>query len=256
MSEIVDLPKTDPRLDWNPRLDERSRRFAISTLVPVQPEVRKLWTPGPLFDQGREGACVGFAWTGELCASPCPDYTVPQTTGNQYASAYYRRCKQIDEWEGEDYSGTSVLAGAKVGRERGAWESYYWCFNMEDVRNAVISTGPVVIGVPWYRSMYRTADNGLVTVDKDSGLAGGHAILLTGYHPNLRLNQNGRYQYLRAFRWRNSWGGAYGYLNTRTGQRNGNGWIAYAQLEELFTMWGTEACIPVNRRPVRISQVA
>ena len=246
------LPKTDTRLDWNPRLDERSRKFNIRQALATQPEVNKLWSSGPVIDQGHEGACVGFGWTGELMASPMPDYDVPEHVANRYALGWYNRAKQIDEWDGVDYDGTSVLAGAKVGKERGAFDGYYWAFDMEAIRNAVIAAGPVVIGVPWYNSMYDTAANGLVTVDTASGLAGGHCLVLTGYRHHMRFIVNHKYEYKRVFRWRNSWGRSYGVLNSSTGLSNGNGWITYDDLSNLFEMWGTEACIPVGRHRINI----
>jgi len=246
------LPKEDPRLDWNPRLDERSLRFASATLIDKQPEVERLWKSGPVLDQGSEGACVGFGWTGEGLSSPYPHHSANVDNANAYALSVYRRAKQIDEWDGENYDGTSVLAGAKVMIEKGAIGSYWWAFSMEDIRSAVIALGPVVIGVPWYNSMYSTRDDGWVDVDVDSGLAGGHCLFLSGYRPRMRFYvPGGGYEYHRVFRWRNSWDEQYGYM-TQTGYRNGNGWITYDQLAKLFELYGTEACVPMARKTFRI----
>jgi hypothetical protein len=61
-------------------------------------------------DQGKEGACVGFAWSHELAA-----YPVRVEVDDEFArSKIYAEAQKIDEWPGEAYHGTSVLAGAKV----------------------------------------------------------------------------------------------------------------------------------------------
>ncbi len=235
--------------DWTPRFDERSRGFAVGPVVGAQPDVEKLWRAGVLIDQGSEGACVGFGWTGEASASPAPDRGFTGREGNKYALSYYNRCKEIDEWAGVDYSGTSVLAGAKVGKERGHHREYRWCFGIDDVRKAVIAEGPVVLGIPWHQGMYQTTDHGLVTVK--GRRVGGHCILVTGYNPNLRMVVDGKAERIRAFRLRNSWGDGWGRLDPSTNRRNGNGWIRYDDLSRLLD--GGEACVPVRRRQTRIA---
>lgn len=195
---------------------------------------------GTVLDQGSEGACVGFGWTADLLASPKPHKT-DDATGNRYALDIYRNAKLIDEWEGEDYDGTSVLAGAKIVRERGYIDSYRWAFGVEDVKNAILTTGPVVIGIPWYDSMYGTRKSGLVEVGGE--VVGGHCITITGYHPSMRIrgeDWNARY---KVFRWRNSWGPYYGI--------NGDGLIRYEDLRDLLADQG-EACVPVDRKKVSL----
>lgn len=193
-----------------------------------------MWDEGTVLDQGSEGACVGFAWTNELLASPAqPEEQPDAALGNAVAVSYYRRARVVDEWPGEDYEGTSVLAGAKMVLQDGFISQYRWCFNTEDLRDAIISEGPVVIGIPWYSGMYRTRRDGLVVVDGD--LVGGHAILITGYDPAMIID--GRpYE---VFRWRNSWGTGYGI--------GGSGYILYEDLSKLLKQNG-EACVPMGRK--------
>lgn len=240
------FPTTDRRLDWISQHDPKSLDYPIRPCLmdrrTVIEDIPKAWSLGAVLDQGYEGSCVGHGWTAELIASPKPDpYTGPGP-GHQYAVDLYRRAQQIDEWEGEDYEGTSVLAGAKVVTERGLISEYRWCFSIEDVRDAVITSGPVVIGIPWYESMYETRPSGLVEVDGD--LVGGHCLLVYGYHPGMRISGedwNARY---RVFRWRNSWGPGYG--------KNGNGLIRYEDLRDLLADWG-EAAVSVGRKTVRLT---
>jgi len=64
------------------------------------------------YNQGNEGACVAFG------ISRC----MSLLNRRRYAPwEFYRRAQQIDEWPGEDYSGTSVRAGMDVARLEGLW---------------------------------------------------------------------------------------------------------------------------------------
>ena len=196
--------------------------------------VRKVWDEGTILDQGSEGACVGFAWTGELLAEPAAPKTQPSAEyANKLASVFYHDAKKVDEWPGENYDGTSVLAGAKVMHARGLIGEYRWCFSIKDVRNALIEEGPVVIGIPWFDGMYETDSNGVVQISGD--LAGGHAIVLTGYDPQFKIGNVTE----EHFKWTNSWGDDYGI--------DGSGWISRRNLEFLLAQSG-EACVPMQRQ--------
>jgi hypothetical protein len=219
------------------QFDERSLGFGIAEIVPAQEPRAKYWTPGLITDQGSEGACVGHGWTGELLASPKP-FKPTFERANEFAHGIYKRAQVLDPWPGEDYSGTSVLAGAKAIQELGYFEQYRWAFSVEQVRDAIIAEGPVVIGVNWYDGMYYTEPNGLVNVSGQR--VGGHCLVLTGYSPRARLQ--GVKGYVEGFRWKNSWGTSYG--------KNGIGFIRIEDLDRLLHEQG-EACIPVNRKRVR-----
>lgn len=181
------MDNRDRVLDWAPNHDPRSRAFAIRTLITVEPVKRnKLWRVGPILDQGREGACVGFGWTAESLATPVAvDLTrvaanVPRDP-TAYAQDVYRRARRIDEWAGENYEGTSVNAGAKICRENGVVVEYRWAFGVGDVVNTVLSKGPVVLGINWYSGMYE-APNGVLT--PSGTIVGGHCLLAVGYTLN------------------------------------------------------------------------
>jgi hypothetical protein len=241
------FPSEDPRLDWVSQHDPESLNYPIRAVMASTVEKRpKLWKP-PAFalDQGREGACVGFGWTGELIGSPFPDRTAQEGVANLYARGHYLRAKQIDEFPGEDYDGTSVLAGAKVAQERDFLDEYRWALSVEDLRDAVITTGPAVLGIPWYEDMYETRPSGLVEVGGE--LVGGHCIYVYGYHPAMRIRGEDYESRFEVFRWRNSWGASYG--------NNGSGLIRLEDLRDLLKTWG-EACIPVTRRKVRLGASA
>lgn len=62
------------------------------------------------YDQGTEGACVGFASARMMTLLNRRRYD---------ARWLYHEAQKIDEWPGEGYSGTSVRAGMDVLRDRG-----------------------------------------------------------------------------------------------------------------------------------------
>ena len=226
---------TERTFDWVSQHDPKSRKYAVRSVLKQRNIEKKptLWQEGIVLDQGSEGACVGFAWTGELLAEPEAPKAQPSFSyANSLALSFYKEAQKIDQWPGENYEGTSVLAGAKIMQQAGFIGEYRWCFGIDDVRDAVISEGPVVIGVPWFDGMYDTRSNGLVKLAGKS--TGGHAILITGYHPRMRFGNVTE----EVFRWRNSWGTDYGI--------NGSGWIKVKDLSKLLSDNG-EACVPMQR---------
>lgn len=218
-------------LDYVPRLDERNNLHLVRhvmTAANANWGRSAWWTGGRVLDQGAEGACVGFAVAGEYGASPVRGFI-----GNDLARFIYGRAKEIDEWEGVDYEGTSVRAGMLVGRERGWWDGFRWAKNMDELLVGLQNWGPVVVGVEWKEGMYETRKDGIVRAEGE--VVGGHAILITGYSP--RYGSHGK-----RFRWRNSWGPSYGV--------NGNGYISPADLEKILFGAGGEAAV-IEKRSLR-----
>lgn len=170
--------------NWIPTFDERSKDFPLRAVIGERPKRRtKQWRSGPIIDQGREGACVGFGWTAEALSTPVSvdlsrvKADVPRDP-TAFAHHIYQRAKVLDIWEGEDYDGTSVLAGAKAMREAGLVKEFRWCFSVEDVIDAVLTKGPVVLGIYWYESMYE-APEGILSVS--GKIVGGHCITAVGF---------------------------------------------------------------------------
>ena len=226
---------TERTFDWRSRHDPRSKNYPMATVLRQRdiPVEEKFWEEGIVLDQGSEGACVGFAWTGELLAEPEAPRQQPEVYyANNLAKDFYHEAKKIDEWPGENYDGTSVLAGAQIMQRMGFIGEYRWCFKVDQIRKSILSEGPVVIGIPWFDGMYNTGPGGLVRVSGKS--TGGHAILLTGYSPKMKFGNS----YHEVFRWRNSWGKAYGV--------GGSGFIKVGDLANLLSQGG-EACVPMQR---------
>jgi hypothetical protein len=181
---MEDVMSEQPIFNWVPTFDERSKDFPLRAAISARPKRRtKKWRNGVILDQGREGACVGFGWTAEALSTPvavdlkrlkadAPD------DPTAFAHHIYERAKVLDIWAGEDYDGTSVLAGAKAMREAGLVKEFRWCFTIEDVIDALMTKGPVVLGLYWYEGMY-DAPEGILSVSGE--IVGGHCITAVGY---------------------------------------------------------------------------
>lgn len=205
--------------------DERSRQFPIRAVVPKRPR-SYTWNVGIHLDQGSEGACVGFAWSHEVAARP----VITKGITNEFArNRVYKEAQKIDEWEGESYEGTSVLAGAKIIQQLGGMGEYRWAFGLDDLRLAVGHAGPAVLGVNWYEGMFDADGEGFIHATGQ--LYGGHAIVCFG------VNQNEGY-----FKLHNSWGADWGH--------GGACKIRFDQMAKLLSEYG-EACIPVKRKKIQ-----
>lgn len=117
------------------------------------------------YDQGTEGACVGFAcsWMMSIFNRRLYD-----------ACRLYQEAQRVDEWDdtppGE---GTSVRAGLDVLRALGHWVKPHrapfadladpahgihenrWATTVDEVRTAIALGCPVVLGVNWYSNFDR-----------------------------------------------------------------------------------------------------
>lgn len=224
------FPDVQPKLDRVPFFDERSRAFGVSRMLSGRTITRRkrIWTTVAPLDQGREGACVGFAIAGELAATPRRH----QST-NDSARQLYQFAREQDREMGNVWNeGASVLAGVKAAVKLGLVLRYFWAFSVDEIIDAVIARGPVVLGVNWYSAMYQTNPDGLVTVE--GVLVGGHAILLNGFWPNHpAFGQD-------MLVWTNSWGADYGI--------NGRGFVRVPDLARLLSGRG-EAVVMLDSKP-------
>ena len=204
------------------KFDERSRNYPIRTLLAPDAKPRSYtWRCNVTLDQGPDGACTGFAVSHEAAARPKEVKDVSYVT----AMAIYHRAREIDEWPGENYEGSSVLAAMKAGAEHGWYTEYRWAFGESDLSLAIGHSGPAVLGINWYEGMFEPDSKGFI---KPTGrIAGGHAILCNGYNFKKQI-----------YRLHNSWGNTWG--------KNGEVFITAEDLSFLLKDQG-EACIPVKR---------
>lgn len=223
MDEIVlkdGTVATDRRLDRVKEFDPESKLYPIRAMVPPKPLETKVWDLNCWFDQGQEGACVGHGWGHEICAEP-----FPRTIEHSVCFDIYRGAQLIDDWPGENYSGTSVLAGAKMAVNLGFIQEYRWAFGLQDLLDALSHFGPAVLGVNWYEGMSNPDADGYIRPTGQQ--TGGHCIVAIG------VNVEERYVLLH-----NSWGTGWG--------ENGRCKISWDDLATLLEQGG-EACIPVTR---------
>lgn len=205
-------------------LDEASLRYPargvlFSTDAPL---VSKTWRRSAPYDQGQTSQCVIFTGKGEINSEPFRtplNYLKRLTYDTDHM---YQVAQELDEWPGEapDYDGTSVLAGHKAMLQENFISEYRWCFGLNDVLQTLSQHGCVGIGITWYESMFDPISTyGMLNVDTESGVAGGHAVELIG------LNVTSKYVIGV-----NSWGYGWGY--------KGRFRMKFADLDKLLKDYG------------------
>jgi hypothetical protein len=201
--------------------DDRSRNYPIRRTMTPKKRRSYTWKCDIYLDQGSEGACTGFAVSHEAAARPA----IVKNITERIAKEVYYRARQLDEWPGENYSGSSVLGAMKAALEKGWYKEYRWAFGEDDLALAIGYYGPAVLGINWYDGMTSPNENGLIKVSGE--ICGGHAILCNGYSIKTGL-----------YRLHNSWSLDWGI--------NGDGFISKEDMKRLLEEQG-EACIPVVR---------
>lgn len=158
----------------------------------------------PRYDQGQEGACVGFAWSWAMSILNRRFYAARKL----YIEAQHR--DQYADTPPEE--GTDVVAGAQVLMEQGHWRfargvtfplaafegisNFSQAKTVDEIRLAISLNTPVVLGINWYSDfdMPRWIDigaggkrwwighPGLLDVNSPylGAIRGGHAICCCG----------------------------------------------------------------------------
>jgi len=217
------------------------RDFLVTTLVedviyelPEKFSIRNKMSP--VKNQGREGACAGFAGVAVKEYQEKIDYGF---TDDRYVDLserfLYEEAKKISGHR----EGTTLKAIAKVLVDRGVCQEHFWKYipkdpqqslpgahhnalkfkvepvyvritNEKELKASLIKFGAIIIGVMVYRNWYRQKDGHIPDAtfcDKIKGVLGGHAITITGFN-----NITQRYEFKNS--WGESWGNSgYGYLS-------------------------------------------
>lgn len=199
--------------------DGRDRRFRMANVRSGDKDGRtsKFWQDHRWFgDQGSTPHCVGYSWAHWLNSAPYRQYLDP--------NGIYALAQLFDEWEGTDYDGTSVRGAAKALSRLGVLGAYHWAQRVEEVADALLYQGPVVVGTMWYEGMNDPGPSGKISVEGDA--LGGHAYLLTGVCTAREI-----------FRVKNSYGRSWG--------KGGRGYLPFEDFEVLLRQDG-EACLGIE----------
>lgn len=218
---------------------ERAAQLYPITANPLYREIAATthyWFEGEVWlDQGNTGTCVGNA------------------AAHRYADATVEHPGIDEAWARELYvaasgdetlqQGTSMILAARVMQQRGQISAYHWVTSPDELRNAIMTVGPVLIGSDWYASMDQPTlglyDRAYLNVDTGSGIRGGHEYVLNGI--NLDPISGPPF-----YRMKNSWSRAWpgDSIDTdRTVYGPGTARIPCDQLEDLvFNHYG-DACL-------------
>jgi hypothetical protein len=228
-------PKLDRLPNTPDQRDYEMRPILRALTVPVPNKSREWAGPYVRLDQGREGACVGFAITNELMGSPVrvrpPGYDAARKlkVSNAFAQHLYEVARRdYDEWPGEDYDGTSVRAGLRAAKAAGYIAEFRAVRTPEELRQTLYFAGPVVVGIDWTEAMFDYDEHGVVRRGGD--VVGGHALCINALYPS-------RY-YRPAYRARQSWGGTYGI--------GGDVWFDADHLHDLLFNRGGDCMVPLG----------
>lgn len=213
---------TERTFDRVYQYDERNLDYPIRTVLPPRKPRSYTWSCATHLDQGNLGSCVGNGFTHDAIARPRPHAGLTETD----AVSLYHRAQQLDETPGENYEGTSVLAGAKASAERGWLTQYRWATNVDDMVSAIGYVGPVVIGVNWYEGMMDTDERGFI--HPTGSVQGGHCVLVKAVDVK---NQT--------FTIHQSWGTSWGL--------KGDCKISWSDMARLLNEQG-DACVPITKR--------
>ena len=194
--------------------DPRSAQYMAATKPKAAKLVRKTWPTAQVFNQQDKPWCVSYSGIAALVSAPHVNF--PDVT----FETLYKQCQLVDQWPGESYDGTSILALGKVLKRMGFIGEYRWANNVDQLANYILTTGPALAGVTWHSNFFSPDPNGFLSLG--GGIAGGHAFLVAGVDLEKKCPDGSK----GAFRKLGSWGRSYG--------DNGRVWIPFSVMSELI----------------------
>lgn len=182
LERLGERSRSPHRLGRSIEHDPRSLRFAAPVLPRSAIESRHWTRRAAVLDQGDLGSCTGNAAAGWVGTDNAARMGLVEYGGRAvdetFAVDLYHRATTLDEFDGtyppED-TGSSGLGAAKALEQVGLCAAYTHAFSLQALETA-LQTGPVLVGIPWYTSMFAPGADGVVPVDESSGLAGGHEL--------------------------------------------------------------------------------
>jgi hypothetical protein len=250
-THIHQYDRTDPRMGRHVRHDSRSLRYAYGVL-PKSAIVKTRWTRRtPILDQGQIGDCVPNALTGVLGTDSAQrpgltSVTVKADSHGVFAAGVYPLDEPFavqayslitldDAYPGNyppDDTGSDGLGAMAGAKDLGLVDVYQHAFSITAVQSALMA-GPVMWGTEWLNSMFTTDRNGFLVVNKASGVAGGHELVLNGYDPGTDTYSGD-----------NSWGPSFGLGGSFFISGANLKWLLSRQGDITVPHWVTDAPAP------------
>jgi hypothetical protein len=188
---------TDPRLGRHVLHDARSAFYAHGVMPRSAVKSVEWERHIPILDQGQtRQSCVPnnapeFLGTDAAGYTGVSSVTVPEadtqgqfTAGSAwaldegFARQMYRLVTRLDSYQGQwepDDTGSDGLTLAKALKMLGFADRYSHAFTYGALVSA-LQRGPVTLGLEWENSMFTTGADGKITIDYNSGVAGGHQV--------------------------------------------------------------------------------
>lgn len=196
------------------------------------------------WDQGNEGACVGFGTSAMMgITNTRQDWRngIPNATWRYEPKWLYTNAQLVDEWaDTPPAEGTSVRAACDVLRTQGhrrvirgkvqpvdvsqGIAANRWATTVDEIRAAIFNQTAVSIGVNWYSGF-----DSQEIIDGETWTGRGPLGAIRGGHCVCLYRMSDRRQ---AFRFMNSWGDSY--FPT---------WLPYETMQRLLGEYGEAAVI-------------
>lgn len=136
--------------------------------------------------------------------------TADAAAAEHYAIGLYADATERDQWQDAQWPsqdvGSSGLGVAKVLRDRGLIDQYGHATTAEELC-ALLQSGPVLMGLPWYAAFGEPDSSGFVDSDPDwasSPLEGGHEVCVTALE-SVATSDGALIPDQTVIRFRNSW---------------------------------------------------
>ncbi len=272
----------DIALDARPdRLDLRDREYrpnlrSLPQQFPTEKQVKDLLTSyvgsDLILNQGQEGACTGFGLAAVINYLIWREDITVDESGKLHSSSnikdrcvsermLYHLARIYDEWDGEDYSGSSCRGAMKGWHRHGVCKKTLWEYDLSgkfippkpnwekdalsnplgayyrinkdsvvDMQAAIYEVGAIYCSANVHKGWYLSKVNKLPVIEQSPEVTGGHAFCIVGY------NEHG-------FIVQNSWGAQWG-------------WNGFAVLR--YKDWvenGSDAWVSVRGVPIDVSSV-
>lgn len=181
--------------------DPRNRNYPVrGVLFKESAHLReKTWRGHYAWDQGQTPWCVAYSGKGMLNRFPFSKTVDYEIRSNHSFEEFYRGAQKLDEWEGENYDGTSGRGLLRYLSSLGVIREYRWCFGIDDVLRTLSHWGPVSVGTWWAAGMSNPDPARRYVVERTGQYIGGHQYTAIGIDP-----RNEEVEFM------NSWGKTFG----------------------------------------------